>query len=162
MQAERFYGMLQTVFRAGRLIMAASLAAAWLLPSGAPSRAAAMASGAAPGHRALAVLPAQAPAAAPNVEANLTQLHQRLQITPAQEPRFAEFANVMRANARMTPSMPPANPSAVDDLRVAIQVSAQELDALKRLLPPLEALYASLSPAQQKTADQVFRQHPAE
>jgi len=148
------------VIRAGRLVMAASLATAWLLPSDAPSLAAMTASGPAPGPRALTVLPAQAAAPAPNVETNLAQLHQRLQITPAQEPRFAAFANVMRANARITPSAPPANPSAVDDLRVAIQVSGQELDALKRLLPPLEALYASLSPAQQKTADEVFRQGP--
>ena len=123
-----------------------------------------MASGAAPGPRASAVLPVQAPAAspAPNIEANLAQLHQRLQITPAQESRFTAFANVMRANSRMTPGAPPANPSAIDDLRVTIQIREQELGALRRLLPPLEALYASLSPAQQKTADQVFRQGPGE
>jgi periplasmic protein CpxP/Spy len=150
------------ISRFGRLAAAASLAAVWLLPAGGPSRAAAMAGASAPGQRALSALPAQAAAPGPNIEANITQLHQRLQITPAQEPRFNAFANVMRANARMTPSAPPANPSAVDDLRVAIQVSAQELDALKRLLPPLEALYASLSPAQQRTADQVFRQGPGE
>jgi protein CpxP len=155
--------MLQ-VLRAARPILGAGLAAAWLLASGAPSRAAMMASGAAPGPRASAVLPVQAPVTppAPNIEANLAQLHQRLQITPAQEPRFAAFANVMRANSRMTPGAPPANPSAVDDLRVTIQIREQELSALRRLLPPLQALYASLSPAQQKTADQVFRQGPAE
>ena len=156
--------MLQAIFR---LIMAATFAAAWLMPLSAPYRTAAMAApmmdGPAPGHRALPLLPAQAPAPAPNIEANIAQLHQRLQITPAQEPRFAALANVMRANARMTPASPPAaNPSAVDDLRVAIQVGAQELDGLNRLLPPLDALYASLTPVQQKAADQVFRQGPGE
>jgi hypothetical protein len=105
--------MLLVKFRAGRLVMMACLAAAWLLASGAPSSAAATIRGLAPGHRALTVLPIQAPAPAPNVEANIAQLHQRLQITPAQEPRFAALANIMRANARMAPaSAPPANPNA--------------------------------------------------
>ena len=62
----------------------------------------------------------------------------------------------------MMPSTPPANSNAVDDLRLAIQVSEQEVSGLRRLLPALEALYASLSPAQQQTANQVFRQGPGE
>jgi LTXXQ motif family protein len=152
-------------YRASRLVMAASLAAAWLVAAAAPSGATGM-ERAAPSVPATGpVLQVQAPSAgapAPNVETNLAGLHQRLQITLAQEPRFAAFADVMRANARMTPSTPPANSNAVDDLQAAIQVSTQELDALKRLLPPLQALYASLSPAQQKIADQVFRQGPGE
>jgi hypothetical protein len=69
----------------------------------------------------------------------------------------------MRENARMMPSPPPAaNSNAVDDLRLAIQVGEQEVSGLRRLLPALEALYASLSPAQQQTANQVFRQGPGE
>ncbi|HEV2100253.1 MAG TPA: Spy/CpxP family protein refolding chaperone, partial [Stellaceae bacterium] len=100
---------------------------------------------------------------APNIEANIARLHQQLQITPAQEPRFAALANVMRENARMMPSPPPAgNSNAVDDLRLAIQVGEQEVSGLRRLLPALEALYASLSPAQQQIANQVFRQGPGE
>jgi LTXXQ motif family protein len=155
--------MLQTVFRVGRLAMAAAMAVAWQVPSGAPSGAAAPIDCPAPRHRALAVLPVQAAAPAPNVEANIAQLYQRLQITPAQAPRFEALANVMRANARMIPNAaPPANPNAVEGLRFAIQVGEQELVGLKRLLPPLEALYASLSPTQQRTADQVFRQGPGE
>ena len=154
--------MLQTIFR---LVMAVSLAAAGLLPPGAPARAAAMAAammdGPTPGYRALPLLPAQAPAPAPNVEANIAQLRQRLQITPAQEPRFEALANVMRQNARMMPDAPPpASPNPVQALRFAIQAGEQELAGLKRMLPALEALYASLSPIQQRTADQVFRQGP--
>lgn len=155
--------MLQAIFRLGRLVTATSLAAAWLLPSGAPSRAAATVNGPALGHRAPSVLPVQAPAPAPNIEASIAQLHQRLQITPAQEPRFEALANVMRANARMMPNAPPpANPNPVEGLQFAIRAGEQELLGLKRLLPPLEALYASLSPTQQRTADQVFRQGPGE
>jgi periplasmic protein CpxP/Spy len=125
--------------------------------------AAAMMDGPAPRHRALPLLPAQAPAPAPNIEANIAQLHQRLQITPAQEPRFEALANVMRQNARMMPNAPPpTNLDPIQALRFAIQTGEQELVGLKRMLPPLQALYASLSPMQQRIADQVFRQGPGQ
>jgi len=57
---------------------------------------------------------------------------------------------------------PPGNPNAVEALRLAIQYGQQDLDGMRRLLPALQALYASLSPAQRRTADQVFRQGPGE
>jgi len=157
--------MLQAIFR---LVMVASLAAVWLMPPSAPSRAAAkmaapVMDGPIPGHRALSLLPTQAPAPAPNIEANIAQLHQRLQITPAQEPHFEALANVMRQNARMMPNAPaPTNLDPIQGLRFAIQTGEQELAGLKRMLPPLEALYASLSPPQRSIADQVFRQGPGE
>ena len=154
--------MSQTIFRAIRLIIAASLAGAWLALSVAPVRATVPIGGQAARNRPGSVLKIQAPAPGPNIEANIAQLHQRLQITPAQEPRFATLVNVMRENARLMPRTPPPNSTAVDDLRLAIQVSEQEVSGLKRLLPPLEALYASLSPAQQRAADQMFRQGPGE
>ncbi len=114
-----------------------------------------------PGDRPIVL--AQAPVApAPNVDANIAQLHQRLQIAPSQEPQFAALANVMRQNARMMSSPPPANPNAVETLRLAIQYGQQEIDGMRRLLPALQALYASLSPAQRQTADMVFRQGPGE
>ncbi len=100
---------------------------------------------------------------APNVEANIAALHQKLQITPAQETHFSSVANVMRENARAgarAPQPPPTNATAVDDLRAEIQYDEIELAGLKRLLPALEALYSTLSPAQKKTADMIFRQGP--
>ena len=111
------------------------------------------------------VLLAQAQPAQPrqNVEANISELHQKLQITPAQEPQFNAVANVMRDNARLeesAPQQPPANATAVDDLRTYIKYSELELAGLKKMLPPLEALYATLSPAQRKSADAIFRQGP--
>jgi LTXXQ motif family protein len=104
-----------------------------------------------------------APPPAPNVEANIATLRQRLQITPGQETQFSAVANVMRENARAgasVPQQPPANATAVDDLRAEIQYDEVELAGLKRLLPALEALYSTLSPAQKKMADAVFRQGP--
>ena len=111
------------------------------------------------------VLFAQAQPAQPrqNVEASISELHQRLQITPAQEAQFGAVANVMRENARTeasAPQQPPANASAVDDLRAFIRYSEIEITGLKKMLPALEALYATLSPAQRRAADAVFRQGP--
>ena len=111
------------------------------------------------------VLLAQAQPAAPpqNVEANIASLHQRLQITPAQEAPFNAVANVLRQNARAeasAPQSPPANASAVDHLRAEIQYDEMELAGMKRFLPALEALYATLSPTQRQTADVIFRQGP--
>ena len=115
-------------------------------------------------HPTAPMLLAQAQPAQPrqNVEANISELHQKLQITPAQEPQFSAVANVMRDNARLEASVPQptANATAVDDLRVYIKYSELELAGLKKMLPPLEALYATLSPAQKKAADAVFRQGP--
>jgi hypothetical protein len=107
---------------------------------------------------------AQAPASpAPNVEANIGQLHQRLQITPAQEPQFQALASIMRQNAQtMSSAAPPSSANAVEGLRLAIHYGQQEIDGMKRMLPALQALYASLSPTQRQIADSVFRQGPGE
>jgi hypothetical protein len=116
-------------------------------------------------HASGRVLLAQAQPAQPpqSVETSISQLHQRLQITPAQEAPFGAVANAMRDNARAeasAPQQPPANATAVDDLRAFIKYSELELTGLKKMLPVLEALYATLSPAQKKAADAVFRQGP--
>jgi hypothetical protein len=145
----------------GRLAAAAAVAAGLVLAAGMPARAALTAGVAAPPPGERPLLLAQAPAQpAPNVEANIAQLHQRLQIAPAQEPSFEALANVMRQNARMMSSPPPAAANAVEGLRLAIQYGQQEIDGMRRLLPALQALYASLSPAQQQTAVAIFRQGP--
>ena len=99
----------------------------------------------------------------PDVEASIASLRQRLQLTPAQEAPFNAVASVIRGNAQAeaaAPHQPPANASAVDELRAEIQYDEVELAGLKRLLPALEALYASLSPAQRQAADATFRQGP--
>jgi hypothetical protein len=98
-----------------------------------------------------------------NVEANISILHQRLQIAPAQEGQFAAVANAMRENARAEASAPQqtqAGATAVDDLRAYIRYSEVELAGLKKMLPALEALYATLSPTQKRAADAAFREGP--
>lgn len=113
--------------------------------------------------QAVTLAQAQPAAQPPNVEADIAQLHQRLGISPAQEPRFAAVAEIMRENSRAAARLrPPANSSAVEALRMAIQYGEQDLAGMRRLLPALQALYASLSPTQQRAADMVFRESPGE
>jgi hypothetical protein len=139
----------------------AGLVSGWLVIVGSPSGMAGSQPPAASG-----VMLAQARPSLPqppDVEASIASLHQRLQITPAQEAPFGAVANVIRSNARAeasAPHQPAANASAVDELRAEIQYDEVELAGLKRLLPALEALYASLSPAQRQAADAAFRQGP--
>ncbi len=155
--------MSRHVVSAIRLMTMAGMLNACLVALASPSDAAAR--GVAREEAARAILAQTRPNAppAPNVEANIASLRQKLQITPAQEAQFSAVANVMRENARAgasAPRQPPANATAVDDLRAEIQYDEVELAGLKRLLPALEALYSTLSPAQKKTADAVFRQGP--
>jgi len=144
----------------GRLIVA-GLVSSWLMVVGSPAGVAAGKPLSAPGITLAQARPNPAPA--PDVEASIASLHQRLQITPAQEAPFNAVANALRTNSRAeatAPHQPPANASAVDELRAEIQYDEIELAGLKKLLPALEALYASLSPAQRQAADMAFRQGP--
>ena len=79
------------------------------------------------------------------------------------------MAQVMRANAqKMRDNVTDRSArlksmNAVDDLRSYQKITDEHADGLKRLLPAFEALYAKMSPAQQKNADHVFgdQQHRA-
>jgi hypothetical protein len=137
------------------------LVSGWLIVAGSPAATAAGELSTAAGVMLAQARPnVQQP---PDVETSIASLRQRLQITPAQEAPFNAVANVIRGNARAEANaqhQPPANASAVDELRGEIQYDEVELAGLKRLLPALEALYASLSPAQRQAADMAFRQGP--
>jgi periplasmic protein CpxP/Spy len=151
--------MRRSITRAVRRLSAAGLCAAWLA---AAATAQATAIGPPqPERGALGpVQPAQAQQA-PNVESSIALLHQRLGITAAQEPAFNALANVMRENARMqTGGPPPANANAVYALQLAIQYGEAEVNGMRRMLPALQGLYATLSPQQQAVANQLFRQGP--
>ncbi len=97
------------------------------------------------------------------VEQHIAELHRRLHITPAEEPQWNAFAQIMRDNAvhmdqafqaRATQG---PNMSAVDDLKSYAAVAQAHAEDMQRLVPAFESLYAALSPQQQKTADEVFR-----
>jgi protein CpxP len=103
----------------------------------------------------------QAPAADNPVGAHLADLKQQLNITAAQQPKFDEFAKVIKQNAEtMDAAMQKAQQSvqqtAVEGLRAAASLTQTEADNLKRLVPALEALYATLSAEQKRMADELF------
>ena len=99
----------------------------------------------------------------PRVEQHIDELHRRLGITPAQEGQWSAFAGMLRQNAlamRQAYADHPvhaASGSALDDLRNYAALSREHADNVGRLLPPFEALYASLSPEQRAAADRTFQ-----
>jgi protein CpxP len=109
--------------------------------------------------------PGAAQTAGDPIEARLTEIKQRLAITAAQQPQFDQFAGVIKQNAQamealMQKELPNARPGAVEGLRIAANFAQAEADNLKRLVPALEALYASLSEQQKRTADELFATAP--
>jgi len=95
----------------------------------------------------------------------IKELHDKLGITAAQEPAWDKVAQTMKANgdairASMTDrSTRLKTMTAVDDLKSYQAVADEHSAGLKRLIPAFEALYASMTPEQQKRADKVFGQH---
>ncbi|MGE3279660.1 MAG: Spy/CpxP family protein refolding chaperone [Alphaproteobacteria bacterium] len=105
-----------------------------------------------------------APASDP-VDAKLAEIKQRLNITAAQQPQFESFANVVKQNAQamevlMQKAQKDARQNAVESLRMAASFAQTEADNLKRLVPALETLYASLLEQQKQTADRLFTAAP--
>lgn len=109
--------------------------------------------------------PAQPPAppSAGNqeIERQITDLRRKLNITPGQQPQFDALAQIMRQNAQALDTLAQqeqqnSKPNAVEAVRSGGRFAEAEAEGLKRLLPPLQALYDSLSEQQKHTADQVF------
>ena len=97
------------------------------------------------------------------VDQRITQLHRELKITAGQQPQWDEFAAVMRANATaanqayMDRSKKLATMTAVDDMQSYAALSMLHAQDVQKLSIAFQTLYAALTPAQQKTADTVFR-----
>jgi protein CpxP len=98
-----------------------------------------------------------------SVDARLRELHTRLHITEAQKTQWDKLAQVMRENAQAmmdlekqriadTKSM-----TAVDAVKSYSEVIQAHEDGMKKFVPAFEDLYNSLSDAQKKTADSMFR-----
>ncbi len=108
--------------------------------------------------------------AADRRDVRMRHMHDRLHITAAQEDKWSAVVKVMAENEtagrnrrmdsnredRRRDDREETRMSAVDNLK-AMQVHADDSAAnLKKIIPPVEALYTSLSPDQQKRADQMF------
>jgi len=103
--------------------------------------------------------------AADRSEKRIAELHAKLHITAAQEPLWSNVAQAMRDNIQaMRASMTDRSTrlrtmTAIDDLKSYQVVADQHSEGLKHLIPAFEALYASMTPDQQKHADHVFGEH---
>jgi len=114
-----------------------------------------------PAQQAMAA-PADASAMAP-VEARIKDLHKQLHITEAQKPQWDALAQVMRTNAQAMVDLQKQravdskSESAVEVIKSYEAVIDAHEDGMKKFVPPFEALYNSMSDAQKKTADSLFR-----
>ena|ERR1700722_9367275 len=106
------------------------------------------------------------PLHADQVEARIKSLHDQLQITPAQEAQWATVAQAMRDSAAKINALIQQRAqnaktmSAVDDLESYQAIAQAHADGLSNLVPAFDTLYASMSDAQKKNADAVFKKRP--
>ena len=114
-----------------------------------------------PAQQAMAA-PADSSAMAP-VEARIKDLHKQLHITEAQKPQWDALAQVMRTNAQAMVDLQKQravdskSESAVEVIKSYEAVIDAHEDGMKKFVPPFEALYNSMSDAQKKAADSLFR-----
>jgi hypothetical protein len=114
-----------------------------------------------PAQQAMAA-PADSSAMTP-VEARIRSLHKQLHITEAQKPQWDALAMVMRDNAQAMVDLQKKRASdaqsmsAVEVIKSYESVIEAHESGMKKFVPPFEALYNTMSDAQKKTADSLFR-----
>lgn len=97
------------------------------------------------------------------VETRIDDLHTRLAISAAQEDSWSRVAAVMRDNASTMAPLVQARAgqagsmTAVDDLNSYAKIAEAHADGIKKFAPAFETLYGSMSDAQKKNADEIFR-----
>ena len=151
--------MFQLINRAGRTLATAALLGALLSAVALHEGRAQQATQPAP------AITANAKHAADRGEHRIKELHDKLRITAAQEALWGTVAQAMRDNGQaMRADMTDRSTrlktmTAVDDLKSYQVLADQHADGLKRLIPAFEALYAGMTPQQQKRADHIFGEH---
>jgi hypothetical protein len=151
--------MAQFTIRAGRVVAAATLVGAFLATAPLHESRAQQAA------HPTQTMTIHAKHTADRSEARIKELHDKLHITAAQEALWGNVAQTMRDNgmafrASVTDrSTRLKTMSAIDDLKSFQVIADEQSSGLKRLIPAFEALYASMTPAQQKRADHVFGEH---
>jgi hypothetical protein len=107
--------------------------------------------------------PAPEAAGTASVEARITELHKKLHITDAQKPQWDSLAQVMRDNAQAMVDLQKQRAAnakslnAVDVVKSYGSVIEAHDAGMKKFIPAFEALYNTMSDAQKKTADSLFR-----
>jgi hypothetical protein len=148
------------VLGSSALIAAAMALPAAAQPANAPAAAAAQTQ---PAPGASATGAAHSTPMQQREQQRLTQLHQHLRITPTEQSAWDQFAEAsmqnatrldtaFRARAEQVPTM-----NAIQNMQTFADLDMQRAQDMQQLVPAFQKLYAALSPAQQKTADQLFR-----
>jgi hypothetical protein len=97
------------------------------------------------------------------IEVRIKDLHTKLKITKDQEELWKAVADAMRENADRMEQIVRARAAtaktinAVDDLKSYAEIADAHSEGLKKFIPAFEALYNSMSDAQKKHADVLFR-----
>lgn len=100
------------------------------------------------------------------VDQRIGALQSKLSITPAQMNDWNSFAQAMRDNASSTNDLfkqraqNAGSMSAVDNMKSYAAIARAYADNTEHLATSFATLYGKLSPDQQKTADELFRQPP--
>ena len=105
------------------------------------------------------------PSAEDRVEDRIKDMHARLKITKSQEDQWAKVAHVMRDNAKTMDALTQARSekaktktlTAIDDLKSYGEITGAHEDGIKKFTPVFTTLYGSMSDAQKKEADALFR-----
>jgi protein CpxP len=95
------------------------------------------------------------------VERQIKDLHAKLKITPAEETQWAAVAKTMRDSAgdldvAIDKRKSMSSATAIDDLNAYGDIAQAHADSVKKLSASFSPLYASMSPEQKMTADEVF------
>ena len=98
-----------------------------------------------------------------HTEAQIKQLKGALKITEEQEELWDNLTQVMRENAKDMDAFIKDNAentktmNAVEHMKLHSQITEVHLAQLKKLIPPFEAFYNSMSDQQKNITDMVFR-----
>ncbi|MDD5286869.1 MAG: Spy/CpxP family protein refolding chaperone [Desulfuromonadaceae bacterium] len=98
-----------------------------------------------------------------HTEARIKQLQGSLNITESQEVLWSNLTQVMRENAKEMDALikerseSSKSMNAVEHMKFHGQNTEAHLNQMKRLIPPFEALYDSMTDEQKKITDTIFK-----
>lgn len=96
------------------------------------------------------------------VEERISDMHATLHITKAEEPQWDAFAQVMMDNAQTMDNLLSTNASKAESqnaqqmMQSYAAIAEQHAQDMQKLSAAFDKVYASLSPEQQKAADEMF------
>jgi hypothetical protein len=97
------------------------------------------------------------------VEQRIADMHATLKITSSEEPQWDKFSQVMLDNAQTMDSLLSANAgkvqtqTAAEMMQTYAMIAQQHAQDVQKLSTAFDTLYASLTPEQKKSADDMFR-----